>query len=180
VSWLAVSPAVMRWLWATGVEWAAAAGTVLRNISFALGSEHPVYTACDERPAHSWPPYAWYLRLPDLPGFLRRVAPVLEQRLARSIAAGHTAELNLSFYRDGLRLVLTNGQLTTIEPWQPSAGDDGAAAFPGLTFLQLLFGHRSLDELRQAFPDCRVQGDEARVLLNALFPKQASSVWPIS
>jgi hypothetical protein len=44
----------------------------------------------------------------------------------------------------------------------------------------LLFGHRSLDDLRQAFPDCRCQGDEARVLLNVLFPKQPSNVWPIS
>jgi hypothetical protein len=144
------------------------------------GSEHPAYEAGADGLPQGWPPYAWYLRLPDLPGFLRRVAPVLEQRLARSIAAGHSGELKLSFYRGGLRLVLADGRLTAIEPWQPSTEDGGNAAFPELTFLQLLFGHRSLDELRQAFPDCRIQGDEARGLLNALFPKQASNVWPIS
>jgi hypothetical protein len=31
----------------------------------------------------------------------------------------------------------------------------------------------------RAFPDCRTRGDEAPVLLEALFPKQLSRVWPI-
>ena len=52
--------------------------------------------------------------------------------------------------------------------------------FPELTFLQLLFGYRSLDELRYAFADCGAYGDEVNVVLNTLFPKQASLVWPIS
>ena len=34
-------------------------------------------------------------------------------------------------------------------------------------------------ELEHAFPDCRVMSDEARVLLNILFPKLPSRVWPI-
>ncbi len=180
VSWLAVSPSVLRWLWAAGVARAARDGGQMRNITLLLGSHHPVYDACAEHLPHAWPPYAWYLRVPDLPGFVRRIAPVLEERLAGSIAVGHTGELKLSFYRGGLHLVLAAGRLTTVEPWQPATADGGAAAFPDLTFLQLLFGYRSLEELKQAFPDCRCQGDEARVLLNALFPKQPSNVWPVS
>jgi len=37
-------------------------------------------------------------------------------------------------------------------------------------------GHRSLDELRYAFPNVRVEKSEAEVLLNALFPKKFSWV----
>jgi hypothetical protein len=44
--------------------------------------------------------------------------------------------------------------------------------------LQLLFGRRSLDELRYAFPD--VYADQiGRPLLEALFPAQASWVLPL-
>ena len=32
------------------------------------------------------PPYAWYVRVPDLPRFIRRIAPALERRLAESSA----------------------------------------------------------------------------------------------
>ena len=180
ISWLAVCPSVLRWLWGHGLAMAARDGGSLSNITLVLGSEHPAYAACANRLPECWPPYAWYLRVPDLPGFVCRVAPAREARLAGSIAAGHTGELKLSFYRDGLRLSLARGRLVRVEAWQPSAADSGDATFPGLTFLQLLFGYRSLEELTHAFPDCRCHGDEPRVLLKALFPKQASNVWPIS
>jgi hypothetical protein len=180
VSWLAICPNVLRLLWAEGLTIATRNRSRLRSLTLLLGGEHPAYAACADRLPHGWPPYAWYLRVPDLPGFMRRVAPALEARLAGSIAAGHTGELKLSFYRDGLRLVLAHGHLAAVEPWQPSPGDGGNVEFPGLTFLQLLFGYRSLNELKHAFPDCRCHGDEARELLTALFPKQASNVWPIS
>ncbi|MBE9507942.1 MAG: hypothetical protein IMY86_07805 [Chloroflexi bacterium] len=46
-----------------------------------------------------------------------------------------------------------------------------------LTLLRLLFGYRALEELDCVFADCWVETDGARVLLDALFPKQPSSVW---
>jgi len=116
----------------------------------------------------------------DLPGFIRHVAPFLEERLARSIAIGHTGELKLSFYRSGVRLVFEDGRLVAVEPWRPSSADEGAAAFPGLSLLQLVFGFRTLEELRFAFPDCWARGDEPRALLGILFPKQPSDFWPVA
>lgn len=95
------------------------------------------------------------------------------------MAAGHTGALTLGFYRSGVRLTFERGCLTEVAPWEPQGNDTGAAAFPNLTFLQLLFGYRALAELRAAFPDCYANA-EATVLLNALFPKQPSSVWPVS
>ena len=104
------------------------------------------------QPSHE--PYAWYLRVPDLPGFLNHIKPALEKRLAESIAVGHSREIKISFYRDGLRLVIEKGKLTAIEPWKPTPEDGGVIAFPDLTFLQLLFGYRSYDELDHSFADC--------------------------
>jgi hypothetical protein len=77
-------------------------------------------------------------------------------------------------------LIFKEGKIAAIEPWQPTPDKAGDAAFPDLTFLQLLFGYRSLEELDHAFADCWTAGDQARVLLEALFPKQPSNVWAIS
>ncbi len=48
-----------------------------------------------------------------------------------------------------------------------------------VAFLQLLFGLRSADDLVAWYPDCVVRTAETRALLNALFPRQPSFVWPV-
>jgi hypothetical protein len=126
-------------------------------------------------------PYAWYVRVPDLPGFLRLIAPVLEERLAHSPFAGHSGETRLTFYRTGLRLVFEKGRLAQAETWKPEpVGGAGEAGFPDLTFLQLLFGYRSLEELRYAFADCWVSSTNVHLLLEALFPMLPSRVWAVA
>ncbi len=120
------------------------------------------------------------MRIPGLAGFMRQIAPALEARLADSILVGHSGELKLNFYRTGLHLQFTEGRLVGIAAWQPTADERGQAAFPDLTFLQLLFGYTSLDELDQTFPDCIIRTDDAHALLDVLFPKQASNIWAIA
>ena len=148
-------------------------------LAFALGTQHPVYrvTGDSMRPFRE---YAFYIRVPDLPAFIRRIAPVLEQRLADSVAAGYSGELQLSFYRDGLVLHFDDGRLVDVSAFDPPQDLDSGASFPDLSFLQLLFGWRSRAEIESGYPDCFTNGDQAGVLLDALFPKQPSQVWPIS
>ena len=180
VSWLAVTPSVVRYLWKTAEEAAAREGTTaVHAFAFYLGTEHPAYRAFETRLPRTHTPYAWYLRVPDLPGFVRHIAPALEARLAASVAPGYSGEMRLSFYREGLRMAWEKGRLASAEKWDPASGEDGQAAFPGLTFLQLVFGYRDLSELRHAFPDCWTAGDEVPVVLAALFPKHFSNVWPV-
>ncbi len=123
-------------------------------------------------------PYAWYIRVADVPKFLRHVTPVLERRLEESAQAGYTGEVQIDFYRGGLRLALEKGKLTAIEDWQRPIWGEAKAGFPPLVFLQLLFGHRSLDELRRNYPDVWAEG-EPTALLNALFPKRPSMLVPM-
>ena len=154
--------------------------SAVKGLRFGLGLEHPVYEAFEAKLGPSQKPYAWYIRVADMPGFIRHIAPVLERRLAASVMSGFSGDLKLSFYRGGLRLVFEQGRLTKAGDWQAPDTDqhwDGAG-FPPLVFLQLLFGHRSLEELRYAFPDCWAD-EESTLLLNALFPKQTSSVVPL-
>jgi len=177
ISWLDVTPCVLRYIEAIREECARRDEREFGSFLFALGTEHPAYQVASNRLPDVRRPYAWYVRVPDVPDFVRHIGPALERRLAESPLVGHSGELKISFYGDGLRLAFEKGRLTGVEPWSPTHEDWGNAAFPGLTFLQVLLGYRSLDELLYAFPDCGVGSDAARALLNALFPKQASDVW---
>ena len=175
--------ATLRALAATGHEPEEAShalgqtGARFKELFLCLEREHPLYTALGERTAPlAIPPYAWYVRVPDLPEFLHLITPALERRLAASPMAAHSGEARLDFYRGGLRLTFERGRLVAITPWQrPIWGERQHASFPPLVFLQLLFGRRSLAELREAFPDVRAL-PEAAALLDALFPKRYSRI----
>ncbi len=182
-SWLDVTPTVIRYL-----EWAHANFPPPHNdrkpfgaFGFWLGEDHPVYHVIPDSLPRMRKPYAWYIRVADVPDFLRLVTPVLEKHLAASTMAGYTGELKITFYQDGVRLVFDKGKLMTAEAWQPTpVGHAGQAGFPPHTFLQLMFGYRSMEMLKASFADCWTDKDEYHLLLDALFPRQPSDFWPVS
>jgi GNAT superfamily N-acetyltransferase len=180
VSWQAVTLPLLRAMQAYGMQIPAVQPDVppFHEISFWLGSAHPVYEMLGESLAPYYePPYAWYVRVPDVLAFIRHITPALEKRIANSTAAFYTGEFTLDFFRGGMHMVFDKGHITRIEPWRAPAYQNTAdASCPSLVFLQLLFGYRSLEELRYAFPDVRVENSNAEVLLNALFPKKFSWV----
>jgi hypothetical protein len=105
------------------------------------------------------------------------IAPALEQRLATSPVAGLSQEIKLDFYRGGLRMVFERGRLVGAEDWQVPVYNSAAnGAFPPLVFLQVLFGHRSIEDLCKVFPDVWIS-DKARPVLGTLFPTRPSFVF---
>jgi GNAT superfamily N-acetyltransferase len=182
VNWQAAMPSLLRAFRSHGEAVPATVGNTkpFSELCFDLGRAHPAYAVLGERLIpNDGPIYAWYLRVPDIPAFVSHITPVLEERLACSILTGYSGELKFNFYRKGLRLVIEAGKLVTVEPWQAQIDqDDGDAGCPPLIFLQLLFGYRSLDELRAIFPDVWANG-EARLLINTLFPKQPSTLFSL-
>jgi predicted N-acetyltransferase YhbS len=153
-------------------------------VRFQVHDAHPLVGALSEiapvtvaRPYSPYP-YPWYIRVPDLPRFIQRVAPALERRLAASAQAGYSGELTLDFYRSGLRLAFEGGRLVTADDWRPPLWVEAKAGFPPLVFLQLLCGYRSLSDLREVYPDVWAEG-EAAPLLDALFPRRTSSLYPL-
>jgi len=181
--WLEVTPTVIRFLEQLYEQLLPEHGEKkpFVGFGFVLGEDHPAYHVMPDRMPRIRRPYAWYLRLADVPGFLRLIKPVLEQRLTTSPMAGYSGEVKITFYRDGVRMVLDKGRLVAIEAWRPTpVGHAGEAAFPPYTFLQLLFGYRNMDMLKAGFADCWTDRDEFQSLLDALFPRQPSNVWPIA
>jgi len=179
VSWLEVTPSVCRYGLQTGKEYAQRDNEPLEmknGLAFWHGTEHPVYTVMRDRLPRVRQAYAWYVRVPDLAGFICHIAPALERRLAESYLPGYSGTLYFNFYRDGLKLVFEKGKLREAESYKPASGVHSDLGFPDLAFLQLLFGYRSLDELRYSFADCDADSEEAHVVTAALFPKKPSLV----
>jgi hypothetical protein len=188
VSWLAVTPSVVRHLQRMGEQFEVEYNEPLapearkRFVAYHFGfsETHPVYEAFGDSLPRTHAPYAFYMRVPDMVAFLDRIRPVLEARIAESIAVGHTGEFKLSFYRDGVRFVFERGKIAAVERWQPVEGDWAGAAVPPMQFLNLLFGRRSWEEIRHLYPDAWTGGDGNRVLMKTMFPKHPSTVFSVT
>jgi hypothetical protein len=178
VSWAAVTPTVIRYLAGKGRAYAAEDDDKEWDFfRFGLGTHHPAYNV-----AAAWLPetndaYTWYIRVADLPDFVRHISPVLDRRLSESQFANYDGEFRLDFFRTGLKFNFETGKISAVESWQPSTEARGHLALPKHIFLHLLCGHRSFDELEAFYPDCFTdKKPEASALIGTLFPKKASYV----
>ncbi len=177
VDYLAVTPVVLRFLHALGQQ-RGTPDEPYRRTGLFLGEDHPAYLILETQNSPPNRSYTWYLRVPDLPAFLRRIAPVLEDRLAESPCAGHNGEMRITFYKSGLSIHFEQGRIREVQPLESLAWDAADAHFPGLTFLQVLFQHRTVDELRHIYTDAYAN-TTATALLKVLFPRQPSDIWLI-
>jgi hypothetical protein len=185
VSWFLATPSMLRKAQSLGEQLAEEASTdedhiSLQSISLHLGVDHPCFHVNPRSMPLVRGVYAYYMRVPDLPGFIRMIAPVLEERLSTSIAVGYSGEIKLNFFTDGLILNFEGGKLKSAEGWERPDEEEASVHFPDLTFLQLLFGYRSFDEIDAAFADCYANKNEAEVLLRILFPKMPSRVYDLA
>ncbi len=178
VSFLAVTPVVMRFLDALGKKRGTEAEPY-RTTGFFLGEDHPSYISLEPQNSPPNRTYAWYMRVADLPAFLRHITPVLEKRLAASPCAGQTGDLRVTFFNSGLEIKFDNGRIAEIKTLAMLAWDEADARFPGSTFLNILFQHRSWDELRHIYAEVYAN-TKAAALLKSLFPRQTCEIWPIS
>lgn len=181
VSWLDVTPSVIRYLVKTGKEYAEKKDDIeLAGYNFGLGPEHPAYQVLPGRLPRLNNHYTWYIRVADVPDFLQHIAPVLERRLAESLVVGYSGDLKLSFYKSGVKLSFEKGALKEVESYLPKDQEDADVLFPNLTFLRVLFGYEAFDVVEKAFPDCYARNDQGRALMPVLFPQKHSNVWAIA
>jgi len=180
VSWAPVTPSVIRHLQSVGEDLASKDEKISwESYSFELGASHPAYDVAAKHLPEEHKPYAWYIRIPDLPGFIQHISPVLERRLAASEHAGYSGELALDFHRDGLKMKFEDGLITAVEKWLPSTEERGSLGFTGLSFLHMVCGYRSFQELQDFYADVYAsskKSPEAPALIEILFPKKPSTV----
>ncbi len=177
VSWQPVADIVLGELRRTGEQYAKRDGGSFEELQLLLGCEHPAYDEAPDLLRVRREGSGYYVRVPDVVGFLRVIAPALERRLAGSKQAGYSGAIALNLYRSGVRIELDRGRVRSVEEWEATREKPGHVALPDLTALQVLFGFRSLSELRNHFPDALVQDGPEGATAEALFPKRASSIW---
>jgi hypothetical protein len=123
---------------------------------------------------HDLGTYAWQVHVADFTALLAAIGPVLERRLAASPFAGLSKSLILCFYRESVTIRFDRGWLAEVTPTGPC---DGGLRFPPSTFIPVLLGWRTVEEMRLAYPDLSVP-DEDRLLTGALFPPLAGFLYP--
>lgn len=123
--------------------------------------------------------YAWYVRVADMPRFMRTIAPVLERRLRESGAHRFTGALKIAFYDlTGVTLYFDEGRLIEVMAGEMSP-DDADAAFPYHAFLSVVLGHRTADEIEYILPETFTTRKGA-LLLEILFPPRRAWVFPMA
>lgn len=121
------------------------------------------------------PTYGWYIRAESPASLMQHIAPVLERRLERSGAHCYTGELKINFYdKTGLVMKFEHGKLVEAVNRQLDFREE-SAAFPYHSFLNLVFGHHTVDDLQKVNPDAFAR-KHAYALLNILFPVRQSWV----
>lgn len=145
------------------------------SLLLRMPETNPLYQAVRFAGGDELIPFAWQVKVIDWPGFLKRIAPVLEGRMARSLFANWTGKLAVRL-RESLdfQLCFEDGKMTVRSGGGHVEGD-GVDATAGM-FTQLIFGYRSSDELRRWHPDFRV-APSIHFALDTLFPKLPSYVY---
>jgi len=151
------------------------------NIRFSVGSGHPVRrllaTAYGARDIAE---DAWLVRVADLPRLLRAISPAIERRLAASPLRGFSGILAIDHYRTGLAITFERGVLAGVTDGRPGPHLPAAAAgLPPGVILQVIFGRRTLPELRHILPDVWATPD-AELLLDIIFPMRPSHLLPVN
>jgi hypothetical protein len=100
ISWLDVTPSVMRYMWNIGQTFCEKERKTRSAFTFALAGGHPVCDVFHDSPPRVRQPYCWYIRVPDLPrssvtsrrclsaAWRHRSSPASAVRASASIAAG--------------------------------------------------------------------------------------------
>lgn len=119
--------------------------------------------------------YAWQIHIPDMPRFIKKIAPVLEKRIANSPFAGFTEDILLNLHIDTISIGFSNGKITKVESQGPSGGP---MAIPPRAATAMVLGYRSREELKPHWPDLSM-APRYKYLADILFPKMTSHIYTI-
>ncbi len=156
----------------------------IKSIRLDMQPDHPAFIFDDG--ALGQPPerqYGWYVRVPDVAAFLRKISPTLELRIEDSLHAGFTGDLVLRFDRDTVKVTFEDGRITGVVSHSGAHRNASSSGwrtatmrFPGTSFLPILFGMRSVGETLLAHTDADAGSKSDRHLLETLFPKRSSDL----
>jgi hypothetical protein len=115
----------------------------------------------------------WLVRIPDVAVLLTKLAPVFNARLEKAGYHAFNDQLTINLYRHAYRLSFADTHLSGVDDLEfvdySMGADGGDLCIPPDAFTRLLTGYRSLEQLRDAWPDI-VLKSQAQQLVDVLFP----------
>jgi hypothetical protein len=159
--------------------------TRYKSLAFYLSQWHPVVEAIHPEMRSfiniAFEGSHYYVRVPDLTKFVQHILPALNRRLEQSSTHhNYTGVVKISNYTPrypGFELKIENGIIVGVTEFTKSEQfrDKTIAYFPPYSFLQVLFGMRSIQELKHIVPDVVMEHD-SKLLLDVIFPKRKSII----
>ncbi|PSL51724.1 acetyltransferase (GNAT) family protein [Saccharothrix carnea] len=178
--WPWVADAVHAHLGHVGRQHAAALGQPFTGVRFLLDPDHPLVRLGP--PGVPRRRRGWYARTGDPAGLLARLLPLLRDRWRAADLRWPEPTLTIDTYGRAARLDFTDGEPTAVTAVRgavsPSTDLRTHAAIPPGVLLRLAFGHRTLSEVLDDWPDCLVRDRVTERFLTAAFPRVPVRVWP--
>ncbi|KAI8580339.1 hypothetical protein K450DRAFT_238048 [Umbelopsis ramanniana AG] len=155
----------------------------IKSLAWYMSQWHPVVEAIPPTMRNfarlRFESLSYYVRVPDLAKFLQHILPALNRRLEQSLTHNnYTGVVKISNYTPrypGVELKFEKGVIVDIAQYikKDQSKDASVAFFPPHSFLQVLFGKRSIKELMSFLPDVYMELDVQEVL-EVVFPKRES------
>lgn len=155
----------------------------IKSLSWYMSQWHPAVEAIPPTMRNfaqlRFESVSYYVRVPDLVKFIQHILPALNLRLEQSLTHNnYTGVVKISNYTPrypGVELKIEKGVIVGITEFikKDQAKDDTVAYFPPHSFLQALFGKRSIKELMSFMPDVYMDL-EVQEVLEVIFPKKKS------
>lgn len=155
----------------------------IKSLSWYMSQWHPVVEAIPPTMRNfaqiKFESVSYYVRVPDLVKFIQHILPALNRRLEQSLTHNnYTGVVKISNYTPrypGVELKIEKGVIVGITEFikKDQLKDDTVAYFPPHSFLQALFGKRSIKELISFMPDVYMDF-EIQDVLEVIFPKKKS------
>lgn len=121
--------------------------------------------------------YAWYIKIPSIPRFIRIMGPLLSKRLNNTEFHEFTGELMITDYKRGYTLSFDSGEFKKIT----KATDKDPAMYhlrmPWGALTRLLMGYETFDSLASHEPDATCSSF-MQPLVRLLFPQLEANVDP--
>ncbi len=126
--------------------------------------------------ANTFDHYAWQIYFVDLKKFVKKISPVLEQRIKDSPFAGLTENFIINTYRETLELRFVKGEIKEVNLMRTS--DINHINIPPNLIIPFILGYRTREDLLQYNHDFLYE-KKWEFLIDVLFPKMKSFIYPI-
>ncbi|MCK5389690.1 MAG: GNAT family N-acetyltransferase [Candidatus Thorarchaeota archaeon] len=121
--------------------------------------------------------WKYQIRIPSMVEFLKKISPVLEKRLERTMFEGITYDVIMNTFQNCYVLKFTNGKIVDVTDLGPQEVDENRAfRSPPQDLVRLVFGAYSIKELKQNNIDFIVSSG-VRLIVETLFPKLESAIY---